>query len=176
MIVEAGVTLAEAQAAAQRADRLFPLSLASEGSCTIGGNLSTNAGGVAVLAYGNARDLTTGLEVVLADGRIVERAVQTAQGQHRLRPEEPVHRRRGHARDHHRGGAEAVSQSALARHRLRRPGRPDEGAGAFGLARAALGQTVTSFELMPRIALDFVLALRAGLARSLERRAMPGMC
>src|SRR5271170_2287840 len=55
MIVEGGVTLAEAQAAAQGADRLFPLSLASEGSCTIGGNLSTNAGGVAVLAYGNAR-------------------------------------------------------------------------------------------------------------------------
>ena len=71
MIVEAGVTLAEAQAAAERADRLFPLSLASEGTCTIGGNLSTNAGGVAVLAYGNARELTTGVEVVLADGRIV---------------------------------------------------------------------------------------------------------
>ena len=71
MIVEAGVTLAEAQDAAERADRLFPLSLASEGSCTIGGNLSTNAGGVAVLAYGNARELTTGVEVVLADGRIV---------------------------------------------------------------------------------------------------------
>ena len=72
MIVEAGVTLAEAQEAALGADRLFPLSLASEGSCTIGGNLSTNAGGVAVLAYGNARDLTTGIEVVLADGRIVD--------------------------------------------------------------------------------------------------------
>ena len=56
MIVEAGVTLADAQAAARDADRLFPLSLASEGTCTIGGNLSTNAGGVAVLAYGNARD------------------------------------------------------------------------------------------------------------------------
>ena len=69
MIVEAGVTLAEAQEAAEAADRLFPLSLASEGSCTIGGNLSTNAGGVAVIAYGNARDLTIGVEVVLADGR-----------------------------------------------------------------------------------------------------------
>ena len=71
MIAEAGVTLANAQAAAQRADRLFPLSLASEGSCTIGGNLSTNAGGVAVIAYGNARDLVLGLEVVLADGRVI---------------------------------------------------------------------------------------------------------
>ena len=71
MIVEAGVTLAEAHAAALGADRLFPLSIGSEGSCTIGGNVSTNAGGVAVIAYGNMRDLVTGLEVVLADGRVV---------------------------------------------------------------------------------------------------------
>lgn len=70
MIVEAGVTLKRAQDAAEAAGRLFPLSLASEGSCTIGGNLSTNAGGTAVLAYGNARELCMGLEVVLPDGRI----------------------------------------------------------------------------------------------------------
>ena len=70
MTVEAGVTLMAAQQAAEGADRLFPLSLASEGSCTIGGNLGTNAGGTAVLAYGNARELVLGLEVVLADGRI----------------------------------------------------------------------------------------------------------
>ena len=68
--VEAGVTLAEVQAAASEVDRLFPLSLASEGTCTIGGNLATNAGGVAVLAYGSARQFVLGLEVVLADGRI----------------------------------------------------------------------------------------------------------
>ena len=71
MICEAGVTLAEAQAAALAADRLFPLSLAAEGTCTIGGNVSTNAGGVTVIAYGNTRDLVTGVEAVLADGRIV---------------------------------------------------------------------------------------------------------
>ena len=71
MICESGVTLAEAQAAALAADRLFPLSLASEGSCTIGGNISTNAGGLNVIAYGNTRDLVTGVEAVLADGRIV---------------------------------------------------------------------------------------------------------
>ncbi len=71
MICEAGVTLAEAQAAALAADRLFPLSLAAEGTCTIGGNVSTNAGGVTVIAYGNMRDLVTGVEAVLADGRIV---------------------------------------------------------------------------------------------------------
>src|SRR6266571_9263467 len=70
MTCEAGVVLANAQAVAAAAERLFPLSLAAEGSCTIGGNLATNAGGTAVLAYGNARELVLGLEVVLADGRI----------------------------------------------------------------------------------------------------------
>lgn len=70
MTVEAGTTLAEVQQAARGAGRLFPLSLASEGSATIGGCLATNAGGVAVLAYGTARSLVSGLEVVLADGRV----------------------------------------------------------------------------------------------------------
>jgi FAD/FMN-containing dehydrogenase len=70
MTVEAGVILANAQAAAEAAGRRFPLSLASEGSCEIGGNLATNAGGTAVLAYGNARALTLGLEVVLASGDV----------------------------------------------------------------------------------------------------------
>ncbi|MEX0729579.1 MAG: FAD-binding oxidoreductase [Aquisalimonadaceae bacterium] len=70
MTVEAGCILAELQRAAREADRLFPLSLAAEGSCMIGGNLATNAGGTNVLRYGNARDLTLGLEVVLADGRV----------------------------------------------------------------------------------------------------------
>jgi FAD/FMN-containing dehydrogenase len=68
--VEAGCTLAAVQDAAASADRLFPLSLAAEGTATIGGNLSTNAGGVQVLRYGNARELCLGLEVVLPDGRI----------------------------------------------------------------------------------------------------------
>jgi len=68
--VEAGCTLAAVQEAARGAGRLFPLALASEGSCQIGGNLSTNAGGVQVLRYGNTRELTLGLEVVLPDGAI----------------------------------------------------------------------------------------------------------
>ena len=72
LTVEAGCTLAAVQEAAQAAGRLFPLSLASEGSCRIGGNLSTNAGGVQVLRYGNTRDLVLGLEVVLPDGRVWE--------------------------------------------------------------------------------------------------------
>jgi len=70
MTVEAGCLLQQVQDAALAAGKFFPLSLAAEGSCTIGGNLSTNAGGVQVLRYGNARDLCLGLEVVTADGEI----------------------------------------------------------------------------------------------------------
>jgi FAD/FMN-containing dehydrogenase len=70
MTVDAGVTLAEAQDAAKEAERLFPLSIGSEGSCQIGGVISTNAGGVNVLRYGNARDLVLGLEAVTPSGEI----------------------------------------------------------------------------------------------------------
>ena len=70
LTAEAGVVLANIQQAADEVDRLFPLSLGAEGSCLIGGNLSTNAGGVNVLRYGNTRDLVLGLEVVLPDGRL----------------------------------------------------------------------------------------------------------
>src|ERR1700736_6463325 len=71
MTCEAGVVLQIAQQRAAEVDRLFPLSLGAEGSCTIGGNLSTNAGGTTALAYGVAREMALGLEVVLADGRIL---------------------------------------------------------------------------------------------------------
>src|SRR6187399_202965 len=71
MTCEAGVVLQIAQQKASDVDRLFPLSLGAEGSCTIGGNLSTNAGGTAALAYGVAREMALGLEVVLADGRVL---------------------------------------------------------------------------------------------------------
>lgn len=70
LIAEAGVVLADVQAAAAEVDRLFPLSLAAEGTARIGGNLATNAGGTGVLRYGNARDLCLGLEAVLPDGAI----------------------------------------------------------------------------------------------------------
>jgi FAD/FMN-containing dehydrogenase len=71
MVVEAGCILQSAQQAALQVDRLFPLSLAAEGSCTIGGNLATNAGGTQVLRYGNMRELVLGLEVVTAEGEIM---------------------------------------------------------------------------------------------------------
>ncbi|WP_338831111.1 FAD-binding oxidoreductase [Bradyrhizobium sp. 27S5] len=71
MTCEAGVVLQIAQQKASEVDRLFPLSLGAEGSCTIGGNLSTNAGGTTALAYGVAREMALGLEVVLADGRVL---------------------------------------------------------------------------------------------------------
>lgn len=71
LVAEAGCVLADVQKSAGAAGRFFPLSLGSEGSCMIGGNLSTNAGGLNVLRYGMTRDLTLGLEVVLADGRVL---------------------------------------------------------------------------------------------------------
>ena len=71
MTCEAGVILQVAQQRAAEVDRLFPLSLGAEGSCTIGGNLSTNAGGTTALAYGVAREMALGVEVVLADGRVL---------------------------------------------------------------------------------------------------------
>ena len=70
MVLEAGVILQKAQEVAAENDRLFPLSLAAQGTCTIGGNLASNAGGLNVVAYGNARELCLGLEVVMADGRV----------------------------------------------------------------------------------------------------------
>src|SRR5690606_10353707 len=70
LVAEAGCVLAEVQAAAERIDRLFPLSLGAEGSCRIGGNVATNAGGINVLRYGMTRRLVLGLEVVLADGTL----------------------------------------------------------------------------------------------------------
>ena len=72
LVAEAGVVLANAQKAAEGVGRIFPLSLAAEGSCTLGGNVSTNAGGVNVLRYGMMRDLVLGLEVVLANGRLLD--------------------------------------------------------------------------------------------------------
>jgi FAD/FMN-containing dehydrogenase len=158
MIAEAGVTLAAAQAAAAGSDRLFPLSLASEGTCTIGGNLATNAGGVAVIAYGNARDLTTGLEVALADGRVIN-------GLGKLRKDNT-----GYDLRNLFIGAEGTLGiiTAAALKLFARPrsiatafvglADPDRALRLLQIARERGGGGVTSFELMPRIGLDFVLA------------------
>ena len=170
MIVEAGVTLAEAQEAALGADRFFPLSLASEGSCTIGGNLSTNAGGVTVLAYGNARDLTTGIEVVLADGRIVD-----ALG--KLRKDNT-----GYDLKDLFIGAEgtlgiitAAALKLFPRPRSRATALvgladPAQALALLQLARESLGQGLTSFELLPRIGLDFAFACDPAARDPLLRR------
>ena len=72
IVVQSGTLLSDIQNICEENDMFFPLSLASEGSCTIGGNIATNAGGVAVLYYGNTRNLTLGLEIVLPDGTIID--------------------------------------------------------------------------------------------------------
>ena len=162
MIVEAGVTLKRAQDAAEAAGRLFPLSLASEGSCTIGGNLSTNAGGTAVLAYGNARDLCMGLEVVLPDGRIWN-------GLRQLRKDNT-----GYDLKNLFIGAEGTlgiitaavlklfpAPAARATAFLAVPD-PAAALELLNAAKAGAGGTLTTFELMPRIGMDFVLRHASG--------------
>ncbi len=157
IIVEAGVTLSRVQDAVDGADRLFPLSLASEGSCTIGGNLSTNAGGTAVLAYGNSRDLCLGLEVVLADGRIWN-------GLRTLRKDNT-----GYDLKNLFIGAEgtlgvitAASLKLFPKPKARATAflavdSPDQALALFHLARAEAGQQLTTFEIMPRFGVEVVL-------------------
>lgn len=157
LTVEAGVTLAAAQEAAAKMELLFPLSLASEGSCQIGGNLSTNAGGTAVLRYGNARDLALGLEVVLANGDVWD-------GRKGLRKDNT-----GYDLKQLFIGSEGtlgIITGAV----LKLFPRPRAVETAFvavpsveaavtllRLADAASGGLVTGFELMPRIGVDFVV-------------------
>ena len=129
---EAGVTLQRAREAAANVDRLYPQLLPSEGSCTIGGNLSTNAGGTAALALRHralARARPRG-----GAGRRPhhEQSQQAQEGQHRLRPARSVHRRRRHARRHHRGGAAARAAAEVGRDRV---GRDPVGAGRGRSAR-----------------------------------------
>jgi FAD/FMN-containing dehydrogenase len=157
MTVEAGLVLANAQGVAASAGRLFPLSLASEGGCQIGGVLATNAGGMTVLSYGSARDLTLGLEVVLADGSVWN-------GLKRLRKDNSGY----DLKDLFIGseGTLGIITAAV----LRLYPKPAETVTAFaGLshlesataffsrAYALAGPALTAFELMPRLGLDFVL-------------------
>ena len=144
LIAEAGCTLAAVQAAAEARSDCFPLSLGSEGSCQIGGNLATNAGGTAVLRYGMMRDLTLGIEVVLADGSVISTLCAAAQGQHRLRPQGPADRQRRHAGRDHRGLPEVVPAAAQRRHGVDRV--PDPRA-AIAARAAARGQRRPAGEL-----------------------------
>jgi FAD/FMN-containing dehydrogenase len=157
MTCEAGVVLAKAQEAAAAADRLFPLSLAAEGSCTIGGNLASNAGGTAVLAYGNARDLVLGLEVVLADGRVWN-------GLSKLKKDNT-----GYDLKNLFVGAEGtlgvITAAVLKLYPRPRAvetafvglASPAAALALFGLAGELAGGTVTSFELMSRMSVEFAL-------------------
>lgn len=157
MTVDAGVILEQAQAAADQAGRLFPLSLASQGSCQIGGNLATNAGGTAMLAYGNARDMVLGLEVVLADGRVWD-------GLRALRKDNTGY----DLKDLFIGaeGTLGIITGAV----LKLFPKPRERATAFAglksvedaarffrLARRAGGRSLTTFELIPRVGIEMVL-------------------
>jgi FAD/FMN-containing dehydrogenase len=162
MTVEAGLTLAEAQAAAASIERLFPLSLPSEASCQIGGNLASNAGGVGVLAYGNARQLVLGLEVVLADGRVLP-------GLSALKKDNTGY----DLKDLFIGSEGTLGIITAAT--LRLYPKPAEQATAlvalpglanalalFAAVQAAAGAGLTAFEFMPRRVLDVVLRHVAG--------------
>ncbi len=154
LTVEAGCILADIQSAAAEQNCLFPLSLAAEGSCQIGGNLATNAGGINVLRYGNTRDLVLGLEVVLPDGRIWN-------GLRSLSKDNT-----GYALRHLFVGAEGTLGIITAA-ALKLFPRPVETATALcalntlesanillSLAREMSGDTVTAFELIPRLGVE----------------------
>jgi FAD/FMN-containing dehydrogenase len=155
--VEAGAVLQTVQEEAERHDRLFPLSLGSQGSCTIGGNLATNAGGTAVLAYGNARDLTLGLEVVTGTGDIWN-------GLRTLRKDNT-----GYDLKDLFIGSEGtlgiITAASLKLFPLPRTQKtafiglssPDAALTLFNNAQKLAGAKLTGFELMPRLGLEFVL-------------------
>jgi FAD/FMN-containing dehydrogenase len=158
MTVEAGVTLLEAQQAAAAADRLFPLSLAAEGSATIGGVISTNAGGTAVIRYGVMRDLVLGIEAVMPDGEVF-------QGLKRLRKDNT-----GYDLKQLLIGAEGTLGVVTAATLKLFPVMRSRATAMVGLetpaaaidllarAKAETGGGVEAFELMKRIGMGFVLA------------------
>jgi len=163
MTVEAGLVLAQAQQVAESAGRLFPLSLASEGSCQIGGVLATNAGGMGVVAYGSARDLALGLEVVLADGRVWH-------GLKALRKDNTGY----DLKDLFVGseGTLGIITAAVLRLFPRPVERVTCIAGLCDLERApdffarvhgAAGPMLTAFEVLPRIGVEFTLKHAKGV-------------
>jgi FAD/FMN-containing dehydrogenase len=163
MTVEAGVILQNVQAEAEKADRFFPMSLPSEGSCMIGGNLATNAGGTGVIAFGNTRDLVLGIEVVLPDGRIWN-------GLSGLRKDNA-----GYEMKHLFIGSEgtlgvitAATLKLFPRPRSRVTGfiglaSPEHALKLLARAQGGSGGTVTTFELLPRLGIDMALKNGAGV-------------
>jgi FAD/FMN-containing dehydrogenase len=157
MVVEAGCVLADVHAAAEAADMLFPLSLPSEGSCRIGGNLATNAGGTAVLRYGNARELVLGLEVVLADGRIWN-------GLRALRKDNTGYDLRNLfvGSEGTLGIITAAVLKLFPRPQTRLTAfvgcaSPHDALALFGRLRKGAGEALTAFEYMPRFAIEIIL-------------------
>ncbi len=156
LVVEAGMVLADVQAAAAKVGRLFPLSLASEGSCRIGGNLACNAGGTAVLRYGNARDLCLGLEAVLPDGTVFD-------GLKRLRKDNAGYDLR-HLIIGSEGTLGVITAASLRLYpipaarvvALLAVPSPAAALELLGLAQATLDGMVSSFELIHRMGFDFL--------------------
>lgn len=156
LVAEAGVILADVQAAAQQADRLFPLSLAAEGSARIGGNLATNAGGTGVLRYGNARDLCLGLEAVLPDGQIWH-------GLSRLRKNNTGYDLR-HLLIGSEGTLGVITAAALKL--FARPAcegtamfvvpSPEAALSLLSMARAQMGEGISAFELIHKMGYTFL--------------------
>jgi len=157
MIAEAGCVLAHVQAAAADVDRLFPLSLGSEGSCQLGGNLSTNAGGTAVLRYGMMRDLVLGLEVVLPDGRVLN-------GLSALRKDNTGYDLRdlfigaeGTLGIITAAACKLFSRPASVATALIAIAEPQAAVSLLSRLRAASSDAVSTFELIPQVALNLVL-------------------
>ena len=157
MTVEAGMVLAQVREMARRADRLFPLSLAAEGSCTIGGNLATNAGGTHVIAYGNARDLVLGLEVVLADGRILSDLSKLKKNNTGYDLKNLFIGSEGTLGIITAAVLKLFPKPRAVETALIGLASPRAALDLLSLARDKAGGEITSFELIPRIGLDFVL-------------------
>lgn len=163
MTVEAGMVLARVQQEANSAGRFFPLSLASEGSCTIGGNLAANAGGTNVIAYGNARDLVLGIEAVLADGRILSDLSKLRKNNTGYDLKDLFIGSEGTLGVITAAVLKLFTKPAAVETAFIGLASPRAAIDLLDLAREMAGGEITSFELIPRIGLDFVLAHFEGL-------------
>jgi FAD/FMN-containing dehydrogenase len=171
MIIEAGCTLAEAQTAARDADRLFPLSLGSEGTAQIGGNLSTNAGGTAVLRYGMMRDLVLGLEVVLADGRVMSSLKSLRKDNTGYDVKSLFIGAEGTLGLITAASLKLFPLPADTATALVAVDSPQHALDLLSMLRTAAGDQVTTFELMPRLAVELTVKHVSGVANPLAQGA-----